>query len=90
MIDWLFRNRRTGEITIAQFPNAPLLVFLGAEVVRWIFRPAGSVGTAVDVVATVALVAWAGDEVVRGVNPWRRMLGGGVLAVTVVGVALGR
>ena len=57
---------------------------------RWIFRPAGSVGTVVDVVATVALVAWAGDEVVRGVNPWRRMLGGGVLAVTVVGVALGR
>ena len=57
MIDWLFRNRQTGEITIAQMPNAPLIV-------------------------------WAGDEVLRGVNPWRRLLGGGVLAFTLVGLLL--
>ena len=86
MIDWLFRDRRTGRITIAQAPNVPLIVFLVALGVRWVLRPAGAVGTAVGVIGTVALVVWAGDEVLRGVNPWRRLLGGGVLAFTVVGL----
>ena len=88
MIDWLFRNRQTGGRTIAQFPNAPLWVFLGAVVVRWLAHPSGTAGTVVDVVAAVALVVWAGDELVRGVNPWRRILGGGVLAYAVVGLVV--
>ena len=89
MIDWLFRDRRTGGITIAQVPNVPLIVFLVAVVVRWILHPSGTVGTIVDVVALVALIVWAVDEIVRGVNPWRRMLGGGVLAYAVVGIVSG-
>jgi len=88
MIDWLFRNRRTGEITIAQMPNAPLIVFLVVVVIRFLFHPSGAAGTVVSVIATVALLVWAGDEVVRGVNPWRRMLGGAVLAFTLVGLLL--
>jgi len=86
MIDWLFRDRRTGRITIAQVPNAPLIVFLVAVGVRWIFHPSGTVGTVVGVTGTLALVVWAGDEILRGVNPWRRLLGGVVLAVTVGGI----
>ncbi len=86
MIDWLFRNRRTGVITIAQFPNAPLIVFLVAAGVRWIFHPSGAVGTIIAVVATVSLIVWAADEIGRGVNPWRRFLGAGVLAFTVIGL----
>ncbi len=88
MIDWLFRNRRTGEITIAQAPNAPLIVFIVAVVIRFLFHPSGTAGTIVSTIATVALLVWAGDEVVRGVNPWRRMLGGSVLAFTLVGLLL--
>ena len=89
MVDWLFRNRSTGRITVAQAPNVPLAGFLVAVVVRWLAHPTGATGTAVDVVAVVALVVWAGDEVLRGVNPWRRILGGGVLAYTVVGLVHG-
>ena len=85
MIDWLFRNRRTGGLTIAQLPNAPLLVFLVAVAVRWIVHPSGTAGTVVGVIAAGALIIWAGDEIVRGVNPWRRLLGGTVLVVSVVG-----
>ena len=88
MIDWLFRNRQTGRITIAQLPNAPLIVFLVAAVLRWVLHPSGTAGTIVSVVATLALVVWAVDEIIRGVNPWRRLLGGGVLAVTVVGLLI--
>jgi len=75
MFDWWFRNRTTGQITIAQFPNVALGVFLGAVVVRW-FVPHGWLHAALGVVSLVALAWWAVDEVARGVNPWRRLLGG--------------
>jgi hypothetical protein len=37
------------------------------------------IGIAARVIATVFLVMWAGDELLRGVNPWRRCLGSAVL-----------
>jgi len=40
----------------------------------------GTVHTILGYTATVALVVWAGDELLRGVNPFRRMLGAAVLA----------
>jgi hypothetical protein len=83
-LEWLFRNRKTGRITIAQFPNAPLWLFLLAASLRWLFHPTGWSGTALRVLATAGLVWWAIDELVRGVNPWRRLLGGAVLAGQVV------
>lgn len=86
MISWLFRNRETGAITVAQFPNLPLWIFIGAAAVRAVLSPGGDVGTAIDVVALAALAWWAVDELLRGVNPWRRFLGGGVLAYVVCGL----
>jgi hypothetical protein len=75
MIDWLFRNRETGEITVAQFPNVALWLFLGAVALR-LFLPAdGAPHAVLDVVAALALTWWSVDEIVRGVNPWRRFLG---------------
>ena len=61
-------------------------VFLAAALVRVLAHPHGTVGTVVDAFATVALVVWAGDEIVRGVNPWRRILGGTVLVFVVAGL----
>ena len=84
MIDWLFRNRQTGRITVAQFPNMALWVFLVASALRRFLDPGGWTGTGLDVVATGSLMWWAIDELVRGVNPWRRLLGGGVLAAQIV------
>jgi hypothetical protein len=51
-----------------------LWVFLGTVGVRW-FVAAGAARTFVDWIAVISVGAWAGDEVVRGVNPWRRVLG---------------
>jgi hypothetical protein len=79
-IDWLFRNRHTGRITIVQAPNLALWLFLVAAVLRWAFDPSEGFRTALAVMATAGLLWWAVDEVVRGVNPWRRLLGGAVLA----------
>jgi hypothetical protein len=85
VIDWMFRNRRTGSLTVAQRPNASLCVFLAATGVRLVASPRGSFRTALGLVATLALVWWAGDEVLRGVNPFRRLLGAVVLAAVVIG-----
>jgi hypothetical protein len=83
VIDWLFRNRQTGQITIAQFPNLPLGLFLAATAADWLLSPTGSFRSALGFLATGALIWWALDELVRGVNPWRRLLGGAVLAAQV-------
>jgi hypothetical protein len=82
--EWLFRDRTTGRVTIAQFPNAALGLFLIASLVRWFLGPDGRPGTALDMLATGALIWWAVDELVRGVNPWRRLLGAAVLAGQIV------
>jgi hypothetical protein len=84
MLQWAFRNRRTGRITIVQMPNLALGLFLVGSVVRLLLRPSGGLGTALKVVTLSALLWWAAAEVLRGVNPWRRFLGGGVLTWLVV------
>jgi len=86
LVDWLFRDRTTGRLVVAQWPNVSLGIFLVAAVVRRLADPAGTAGTIVAVIATGALLWWAADEVVRGVNPWRRILGAGVGGATLVGL----
>ncbi|MDP9074152.1 MAG: hypothetical protein M3N98_08260 [Actinomycetota bacterium] len=86
MINWAFRNRLTGKITIFQAPNAILWAFVAATILRLAIRPAGRAGTALAGVGGAALILWAVDEIVRGVNPWRRALGGGVLGWLVIGL----
>ena len=86
LIEWMFRDRRTGHITIVQFPNLALWIFLATVVVRRVLLPSGQARTTIDAVAVAALAAWAVDEVLRGVNPWRRLLGLGGLYFVVAGV----
>ena len=87
MLSWMFRSRETGRITIAQFPNVSLWIVALAWAVRAILRPGGAAATVLDVVAAAATVWWAGDEILRGVNPWRRLLGAGVLGIVIAGLA---
>ena len=62
---------------IGQFPNWPLWLFGAA----WLVAATSSGETArwAHVAALVFLTAWAADELLRGVNPWRRCLGAGML-----------
>jgi hypothetical protein len=84
VIDWALRDRRTGRIVVAQWPNTALIVWIAASVVLALSDPGGTWGLALRVAATVALSWWAVDEIVRGVNPWRRLLGAVVFAYLVV------
>ena len=80
---WCFRNRETGAITVAQTPNLALSVFLVSAAITWLGPPNGAISTGAKVVSTGSLIVWALDEVVRGVNPWRRFLGAAVLIYVV-------
>ena len=79
--DWWFRDRSTGEVVIAQFPNPPLWIFLAAVVVRAFATDGTTLAAAAGWTGTAALAWWALDEIVRGVNPWRRALGAGGLVL---------
>ncbi len=80
---WLFENRQTGDITIAQAPNWSLSLFLVAKVIE-IVAPTGTIEDIAGWTATGLLLVWAGDELGRGVNPWRRLLGAVVIGWQVV------
>jgi hypothetical protein len=80
VIDWLFRSRETNRITIVQFPNIALGLFLAAGLLHLLLDPTGNVRVALRTIGAGGLIWWAVDELLRGVNPWRRLLGGAVLA----------
>lgn len=81
---WFFTDRTTGRLVIAQWPNAPLWVWILATVAHAL-TGAGWLTW----VATAALVVWALLEVARGASPFRRVLGGIVLAALLVRVLAG-
>lgn len=81
---WLFQDRETKKIVIAQWPNWPLWTFLACWLAKLVFHPSGTIGQLVAIVGAVALTIWAVDEIARGVCPWRRILGGAVLVGAVV------
>ena len=89
-IDWMFRDRTTGAITVAQWPNLPLWLFGGLSVAAWAIRGSKTLEAWLSVGADLALAWWAIDEVLRGVNPWRRILGAATLAGLVILITLRR
>lgn len=78
LFDRTFRDSE-GNIVIAQMPNLPLLVGLGATLVQLVL-PSGNLQTGFDLVGFGALFTWAWQELFDGVNYFRRALGLVVLA----------
>lgn len=83
-IDWFFRDRRTGAMVVGQWPNLPLWLFAGFALAHWLTEASTpgaprSILLVLDLASRASLAWWAIDEVLRGVNPCRRCLGGFVL-----------
>ena len=77
--DWtrFFRDAE-GRIVIAQFPNWPLWAWLGATLFEHTLASGDGLAL-VRLISFAAIVYWAYLEIVSGVNPFRKYLGGFVL-----------
>jgi uncharacterized membrane protein YGL010W len=73
LLDKIFRSA-TGEIVIVQMPNLPILIWIVATILK-IFFKTGKTNLGLDILATVALLIWAIQELFQGVNYFRRGLG---------------
>lgn len=80
-LGWWLRDRK-GRLIVGQWPNPALWVWLIAALIRSVdLLPAHD--RELVWAGRGALIAWALDELVRGVNPFRRLLGAVVLAVQI-------
>ena len=71
---------------LIQFPNIPLIVAFVAGEATHLAR--GSAHADASAISYLALTVWAYEELVRGVNWFRRLLGLAYLASTIVHLAL--
>lgn len=83
-VSWFFTAPASGRIVIAQAPNAAIDVFVVATILRW--TSFDRVDTELRLVGAAALLVWGLDELLRGVSPFRRVLGAIVLGWQVVGL----
>lgn len=81
-VRWFVVDRSTGHVVIGQRPNAAILLLVAATLLR-LLLVTGLGWEAAEVplrVAAAAALAWWGlDELLRGVNPLRRVLGAAAL-----------
>jgi len=73
------------QFPIAQFPNLPLIVALAAGTAHRFV--AGTTGRYLQAVAYAAMAIWAYEEIARGSNWFRRLLGATFLVIVIVRVA---
>lgn len=73
LFDRTFRDG-DGNLAIAQAPNLPLLVWLAATLLKFLFT-SGNLHSGLDAVAFGSLFTWAWQELFEGVNYFRRALG---------------
>ncbi len=74
------------DFPIVQFPNAPLVLALLAGAMA--AQTHGSLHAYANAIAYLALIVWAYEELVHGVNWFRHLLGFGYAISTAVHLAL--
>jgi hypothetical protein len=73
LFDSTFRDGE-GNVVLAQKPNLPLLVWIGATLLKLLFV-SGNIYLILDAIAFGSLFTWAWQELFKGVNYFRRTLG---------------
>ena len=67
-----------------QAPNLLLWIVIATGALSMIAFDPGPFRVASTTVFHAALLAWAADEIFRGVNPWRRLLGTAIVIYQLV------
>ena len=83
---WWFESRETGRITLAQFPNWPLFAIGAGWLVRLVVKESSAVYSSAGVAITALWLFWGADELIRGVNPARRLIGALAIAWQLIGL----
>jgi hypothetical protein len=83
IVRWTLVNRRNGRITVVQWPNVALAVFIALSITRRFTIAKGTPQVPLRLLSVVAILVWGTDELIRGVNPFRRILGLVVLLATI-------
>lgn len=78
---WWVRDDQ-GRLTLGQWPNPAIGVWLVAKILAWTDLLAISDDRLADV-GRGALLVWSLDELLRGASPFRRLLGAVVLVAQV-------
>jgi len=84
-IEKVMRHSWPKRFPVAQFPNPPLIVAIVASIVSRLTD--GRVQAVASALFYVGLGIWAWEELVRGVNWFRRVLGVAGLTYVVVRIA---
>lgn len=69
-----------GSQGVVQVPNYPLFIWIVATIIAFFLH--GAAHTIVSGIAAIALIYWAVLELVKGVDWFRRVLGGVVLVLS--------
>ncbi len=87
-LDWLLADRTDPDRrwVVGQFPNVAISLFVVLTLIGFLVDDDGGWGTALYVATRIAILWWAGDELLRGVNPFRRITGAAVLVFVLIGV----
>jgi len=83
---WWFENRTTGQLTIVQIPNWEIWAIGAAWLIVRLTDGGSAVGRVADSAGVGLWLVWGADEILRGVNPWRRLLGAAVIGWQLVGL----
>ncbi len=75
ILDWYFRDPRSGRVVLGQRPNLPIILWGATLVARQLAEDGSDVERLLDWTSLAFLGWWAIDELVRGVDPFRRTLG---------------
>lgn len=73
LFDTVFRDEQ-GEIVIAQPPNLSLSIWIGASLLELAVSE-GPIHETLEIVALAAIIVWSLQELLDGVNYFRRGLG---------------
>ncbi len=77
----VFRDSE-GTIVLAQFPNPPLIGWILASLLQFVFTT-GQIKLGLDAISFGCLFTWAWEELFQGVNYFRRGLGFLVLVLLI-------
>jgi hypothetical protein len=80
----MFEDRTTGRIVVAQAPNVLLWLVIGSWLAKQVVSADTPIGILFAWIEVVTLGLWGIDELVTGVNPWRRILGAIVFTFVVL------